>query len=309
MISISRYRIRFDFESPVDIPAPAGLLWHSLLGNAVRQNVCLYPGADCAKCYLRDNCDYSVVFRPLRPERDASSQQPPIPVPHLFQIDGAMKTSGPQRVAECTIALVGQSRQRLAAIMRGSYRLGANGVGKKEARVPAQVSGISRLTLGGQTIELLQGHTDPFCQDPVADSVVVPHKPEQMVLEMLTPYRPPGGRSIRARDFDLCAFLMAIVRRVSLLNRYHEPEPITADYKALKQCAESALASVNLSDHKTEYYSAAHRRVEDHSGVVGTIALDESTADVFWPYIHTGQYLNVGKYASKGLGQYRLQTS
>jgi hypothetical protein len=129
--------------------------------------------------------------------------------------------------------------------------------------------------------------------------------PQRVILRFITPYKQSGKTS--NEGLAIPAFLMAIVRRVSLLQYFYTDKQLDADFKHLKTLAHGLkVANNQLIGQPQSRYSAKHRTMLDASGVLGSLELDLQGMEALWPYLYLGQWLNVGKNASMGFGRYAL---
>ena len=97
-----------------------------------------------------------------------------------------------------------------------------------------------------------------------------------------------------------------LVRRVALLDYFHcggewRPGPRAL----LEQAREIESAAHSLRWRQWERYSARQRQRVPMGGSVGRVTYRGDLAP-FWPWLRLGQWLHVGKHATCGLGQYRI---
>ena len=184
--------------------------------------------------------------------------------------------------------------------IRDRARIAQNGIGK--FRTQAGVKEIRQIHQDGRTTTV-----GVASYKPVAEDVLIPDCPGQVTLDFVSPYRPSGKRSARPNEFDLSALLMAVVRRIDLLRYFYIGQKVDADFKALKIASlHSDLATCKLQRAERHHYAAREKRMRDISGLKGKIVFEGELLKPLWPFLYTGQYLNVGKLSSAGLGQYRL---
>ena len=100
---------------------------------------------------------------------------------------------------------------------------------------------------------------------------------------------------------------MAVVRRASLLQYFYTGRKLEADFPGLKAAAEGARFLIqNLGHQDASRFAVRHGKRLDTGGLVGHLDLDMAGLDTLWPYLHLGQWFNVGKNASMGYGHYVL---
>jgi CRISPR/Cas system endoribonuclease Cas6 (RAMP superfamily) len=99
----------------------------------------------------------------------------------------------------------------------------------------------------------------------------------------------------------------SLARRVALLDYFHCGGEWGPGPRALLEQAQAIETSAHsLRWHQWERYSARQRQRVPMGGWVGRVTYRGDLAP-FWPWLHLGQWLHVGKHATFGLGQYRIQ--
>jgi CRISPR/Cas system endoribonuclease Cas6 (RAMP superfamily) len=64
--------------------------------------------------------------------------------------------------------------------------------------------------------------------------------------------------------------------------------------------------NIALRSHKTIWWSARQGREVEFRGFLGTVDFAPKDPELFWPFLWLGQWLHIGKQASKGFGRYQL---
>ncbi|MEZ5448806.1 MAG: CRISPR system precrRNA processing endoribonuclease RAMP protein Cas6 [Thiolinea sp.] len=103
-------------------------------------------------------------------------------------------------------------------------------------------------------------------------------------------------------------YLMAIIRRVDLLQYFYTGHKLEADFRHLKALTETIpVMAHTLQYQPSARYSAAARRTKDTGGFVGQITLDLRGHEALWPFLQVGTFLNVGKNSSMGFDSTALK--
>ena len=100
--------------------------------------------------------------------------------------------------------------------------------------------------------------------------------------------------------------MMALIRRIALLSEFHMDSPIETDFHALSLQAEQIRDTRELTWRDWTRYSSRQRQTMQLGGVVGTWILT-GISETYLPYLNLGQWLHVGKNATFGLGQYKME--
>ena len=83
--------------------------------------------------------------------------------------------------------------------------------------------------------------------------------------------------------------------------------PLEADFRAVKECAaRSEVMNIDLRPHTTTCWSTRQGKVIEFRGFLGTVDFVPKDPELFWPFLWLGQWLHIGKQASKGFGRYQV---
>ncbi len=296
-----RYVAEADFRLGVD---PRGL-WHGVFGLHLREHCCVAAAPTCQGCPLLHQCQYSFLFSgPRPPASELMRRYDSIPVPHIFRVD----RDDPEFIqagAEIAVSLVlvGQANDRLPLVIQTMAAAGQGGLGPQRGQVwlqdvTQQLPGHHppRLVAGkGRMLEMLP----PEPPRP-------PPAPAAVRIRFLSPYK-ASGQANRSGGLDLGPFLMALVRRASLLQYFYTGRQLAAPFGQLKAASEQTrLLDRDLRRQDASRYAARHGHRVDTGGLIGHLDLDLTGSETLWPYLHLGQWLGVGKNASMGFGCYEL---
>jgi hypothetical protein len=226
-----------------------------------------------------------------------------VPVPHVFQIDdGAPLRVEARQSLELSIVLVGEANNRLPLVVEALAAAGANGLGSLRGRVLLERVDQSLPDAPEPQVIGSRGRLSAAAPPRVP---VTPTSPRRVRIELLSPYK-VSGKS-HADGMDLGLFLMGIVRRVSLLQYFYTGRRLLAPFCELKAASHRARPiGHGLRRAEASRWAARHGRRLDTGGLIGHVDLDTASIEPLWPYLHLGQWLNIGKNASMGYGQYRL---
>ncbi len=301
-LPLNVYRFAYQALDEVHFPNQPGFLWHSVFGKALHDLVCVVKGTECERCMFLHQCDYPNLFRGSRPPGSAIMRKyNSIPSPHIFRpaLDHPLHVK-PDTEISVDVILPGAANERLPSLIRALYSAGMTGLGKNRGRM--QLQQVWQLKPGGEDKALLDGSTLLDADPP--EALPTPQAPASVTLKFLTPYK-PSGKAATADGIDVGRYLMAIIRRVDLMQYFYTGVKLDVDFKQLKSLTESiVVADMQLQKKHDRRYSAAHQRTQDMSGFVGSLTLDLRGHEALWPFLWVGQWLNVGKHTSMGMGRY-----
>jgi CRISPR-associated endoribonuclease Cas6 len=303
-LTIAEYVFSFEAIDTVTLFAFPDPLWRSVFGLALYEQTCIAPKSECRECMLRFQCDFAFFIKgPRPPHAEIMRKIDTIPLPHIIHCPqtGQTTTSAGERFT-INLVLVGTGCERLPSVIRAMARAGLMGFGRQRQK--------GQLVAVSQTSPNLLPRLIMDQQTIVAPSIVeqpeIPSVPAAIRLEFLTPYL-PSDKSFSPNRINITHLLMAIVRKVSLLQYFYTGKRLEADFKKLKeQAVETNIIGVDLHRRKGSYYSARQNRRINYYGLKGSIDFSLENIEDFWNYLYLVQWLHVGKQASKGFGHYRL---
>jgi hypothetical protein len=204
------------------------------------------------------------------------------------------------------MSLVGSSYKKLPAIIESMENIGQQGFQRQ--RFKATLNSISiQYQYGQEELLYANGLLLSLSREY---SPTTPRCPSLIRLQWSTPYR---DKAIKGNQkpitLKISKLMMAIIRRISLLQNFYTSTPLATDFIQLKQLAttlESACLMQSLSFSQQSRYSAKHKKQLPTSGVLGYLDLSLEGLEDLWPYLFLGQFLNVGQNASMGFGRYKI---
>lgn len=304
-LPLSHYRFEYSVQDSLQLPSQSGVIWHSVLGKSLKELSCVSKGEECNRCMFAHQCDYTQLFTGYRSvDSEIMRKSNTIPSPHIFQTELSDTSEyEPGATLKVDLVLCGKSNDRLPSLVRALYVSGLNGVGKKRSKI--QLERVTQSTGKSEKISLLLGQK---LLDPIpSECPSIGPAPQHFNLKFLTPYK-PSGKANNGRGIDFSRLLMAIIRRVDLMQYFSTGIKLDVDFKALKALTESIdVVKVDLVFNRSNRCSSAVGKVKkDTSGFVGEITFNLEKHEALWPFLVIGQSLNVGKNASMGFGRYSL---
>lgn len=303
-LPLARYHLQFTLEDSLQLPQHMGSLWHSVLGRALRKLACITRNPECKDCLFLHQCDYPYLFNRVPPQdSDIMRKYTTIPVPHVLRPIATNHTQlHPNDTLSLELILMGNANNKLPILIGAFHTLGQWGLGKTRSRLHLQQvtqhnpSGEQKaLWIDGKLVTSL-----------LPESVPIPAVPETVQVNLLTPYK-PSSKHTDKQCIDVGRYLMAIIRRIDLLQYFYHGHKLTVDFQALKALTLSIPVKEQLLQYqRSQRFSSRMRQSKDTSGFTGHLSLDLREHEALWPFLYLGQWLNVGKNASMGFGRYQL---
>lgn len=135
-----------------------------------------------------------------------------------------------------------------------------------------------------------------------------PPPPRKVRVRLLSALRVQDeGRLVNRENFSAGHFSKALLRRIQLLAWAHGEAP--APDAPLRQLDKLELSEIRLSREGGQRYSARQKRAVPLDGLRGQFDLGGPALETLWDWLWLGQWTQVGKGATQGLGVYRLETA
>jgi len=308
----ARYRFDCMAETALRLPDYAGSALRGAFGHALKRSVCVTRQPECKSCALYRSCAYPAVFAPPAPERHAAQKFSEIPAPYVIEPPpwGA-RVYAPGEVFCFHLVLVGGALKHLPLLVHVFQRSCAQGIGASKGT--ASLLAVHQLptadTDAAAAVPVYRADTDRLLDHPALLPPPPAAVPERITLEFDTPLRlQHEGRALGAHELTPARLLMGLVKRTALLSDLHAGQPLALDFRALARHAESITGRHDLRWLDWGRYSSRQQREMKLGGVVGRWTLAGELTP-FWPFLHLGQWLHVGKETTFGLGRYRLTAS
>jgi hypothetical protein len=238
----------------------------------------------------------------------------PLPAaPHPFVIEPPPETKrryAPGEPIEFSLILIGRAIDYLPYFIVAFEELGRHGIGPGNGRYA--LSEIDGITAGGHSTPIYSGESRRLVsQWPVLHPDDFPLSPDPAPAEATVVFLTPTLVRHTNQSGDLTQFHVLfrnLLRRISLLDYFHcEGEWGPGPRALLEQAEAIETAAHTLRWRQWERYSARQRQRVPMGGWVGRVTYRGDLAP-FWPWLLLGQWLHVGKHATFGLGQYRIET-
>lgn len=294
----------------IQLPPYLGSTLRGAFGMALRQSCCVLRRQECATCLLRTRCIYSYTFETAsnghegRGRRYASA-------PHPFVLDLSMVLGGnhePDDPFSFNMTLIGRAADFLPYFVHAFQRMGTLGIGR--GRGTFEVTGLAVLDARGHAVEKIFDGSElklpeKFLGIEDALQAACGHSTDAVRLELLTPLRlVRDGERCREPSFPL--LIGNLLRRLENLAYFHCDRKEALLYGSLLDQAQT----VRLTRNDTrwfdwERYSHRQDRRMKLGGLIGE-ATYEGDLRPFLPILALGEWVNVGKGTSFGLGRYRI---
>jgi len=307
---IGVYRFEFAAEEPLVLPPFPGSAWRGLVGHGLRRTVCVTRQPGCDGCLLVGSCVYSTIFESPPPDASAGERYNAVPHPFALAVESA---EDPVSLAEGDrlgfgITLFGAANSALPYFAHAMNQVGDRGIGRGHGRFAfrrlLQHGGLSG---GWQQIYSADG---PLRRLPELETAPLLHEdpPPAVTVRLLTPLRlKRRGRLVGPGEFQIDDMLRQLFWRVSDLTRFYGSSHTPPRWDDLETAVvDLAMEPSGLRWRDWSRYSSRQDTLMQMGGLVGDLLLSGEGLRVLWPLLRLGEWVQVGKATSMGLGRYRL---
>lgn len=305
-LDVNRYRLYFQAETAIQFPAYAGSTWRGAFGNTLRRTTCVTRASQCQGCLLSSSCAYSYIFETPNTINGLLDKVQTAPHPYILHPNMCNGQSyQAEEIFHVELTLVGKAIQQLPYLIHAFQQIGSQGLGKQKGQ-----SRLIRVEQSKPAIQHWQTIYTPeqSLQAHPASPLITPALPEHVTIHFNTPYRAmTQGKLVNAQRFNFQNFINTLIRRISLLHTYHADIELDADFKTLSQQAQT----INLLDSQLHWYdwdrySNRQQNKVQMGGLLGHFSLPAAQLEPYWEWLWLGQWLNTGKGAVMGMGEYRI---
>jgi hypothetical protein len=305
LIPIKQYRFYFESTEPYRLPEYPGSAWRGAFGHALKRTVCVVRNTPCKQCLLKNACAYSYIFE-TPPPADTEKMRKYTATPHPFVLRFPENSTleGPYSL---DITLFGHGQRFFPYIVHALKTAGQDGIGGR--RQVFELLKIDEIDLQGNARTIYQnGELQPQQQ---AVFPTVPPMPTQIELNFHSPLRiKQDQKNLSTSDFNFGALFGTLLRRISMISYFHTDTPLETDFAGLKAKARAVqFVSQELKWYDWTRYSSRQQAEMNMGGVLGSVVLDTSDLEDFWPYLWLGQWTHVGKATSMGMGAYSIRST
>lgn len=305
-IALARYRVTLEALEPLNLPAYLGSTLRGAFGQAFRRLAC--PSRGDGACPVPETCPYELIFdTKLPPDAPALRSYDEIPRPFVIAPPpAAMREYPAGSEVAFELTLIGRARQFFPYFVVTFREVDGLGRGRRAVKL-RRIEVVHPLAGESQSVYTAEQNLVRAHEVTVSLSDRGPAPPTgPLRIRFLTQTRlKHEGMIVRRPEFQV--LFRALLRRLSSLALFHCDTRLEVDYRGLIAEAEEIklVRDETRWEEWTRYSSRQGQRMA-WGGFTGT-ATYEGNFTPFWPYLVFGQWTHVGKAATFGLGQYRLE--
>lgn len=309
-LPLSRYRLRYDAEIPIQMTEFPENAWRGALGHALKRTCCTTHLPVCSSCPEYRRCAYTEIFE-TPPPLDSAKMRKYLQAPHPFVLEHRAVARGlPRANCRCDLilTLIGRGNAHLALFLKALKEAAENQPGISGNRMRLWRAE-REVGLGAERWEPLQADA-PSVPSSDAAELIPPLPPSSVEIRLITPLRiKRNGRHVGPAEFHFSDVFSCLLRRVSMLTYFHTSTPLEADFHELVEASRTIKAQATLTWRDLSRYSSRQKAEMRMGGLVGQVQIDGQDVSPFWPYLWLGQWIHAGTGATMGLGRYTIGAS
>lgn len=290
-LPITRYRIHYQANTAIRLPAYAGSVLRGAFGHALKNIACLSASRNKGVCCCQpiSSCTYRQLFDPEKVTLANQREQdiaPPVIVEPVF----ADKVILLAEQAYFDMVLIGRfAYAQLAIVQLAWQRALQEGIGTKNEYGRRGSAQLLRIEVLNQ---------------PVLSAELAP-KTQYVHLQLISPLRlQQRGDLVIAPHLTPAILLWAMIRRYQLIHELYG-QVCEIDYVLLGSAIEQVGLQKRLKWTEWTRFSSRQKKQMKLSGLTGHILL-ENIPPLLMPYVYIGQWLHMGKNSVFGLGHYQV---
>ncbi len=312
-LTFARFIFRARAETALKLPPYKGSTFRGGFGHNLRRTVCINRADDCGRCILASRCIYTYIFETSPPDgsmiRHSFSE---VPRPYVLNPPHTTKeTFEPGETFTFELVLFGKAVDYFPYFLFVFQQLGENGIGRENGRfeIEAVMNEIFGDEIGiySSTDKCLKGNIHVYSPENLfrVYSDIVRTNPDQLTVRLLTPFR--FRKDGRFRDnFDFFDFFRNLLGRLYLLTYFHCGNRLDRDHRQLLEKSKGIeIRDRDIRWHDWVRYSNRQKTSMKMGGLTGEFRIRGELAP-FLPFLKIGEYTNIGKATSMGLGKYGI---
>jgi hypothetical protein len=303
-LPVSRFRFAFRATFSFHLNDWSGSMLRGAFGHALKRASCMTRQRECGECPLYQTCPYPAIFAPPPREETLHRFNKP-PVPYLFEPEswGAKEIQTGDAFI-FSMVLMGRAIGELPLIVFALKQAFRRGMGKDKTG-KAELECVEFLPPFAAP-EIVYREGDKRVASDARMNLTVPdfNPVESLSLEFISPLRlQENGKRIPAEHLTPHAFLMTLVRRVSMIGEIYGGSDLDWNFHELTEISKTIEDEKELRCQDWTRYSSRQKTAMTLGGLTGIWKM-RGNLTPFLPAIYAGLWTHAGKETSFGLGHY-----
>lgn len=302
--------VRGVVNRPITWNSFPGSVIHGTLGFQLKEMVCVREDKRCDRCFLVQQCPYSLFLETRPPEdTDRMKKFPRVPSPLRISVhpwDRQRLESG-EEVA-ITLIFIGRATESATPVLLALTKACADGLGRKWRdgfRGTIDVQEMQDPVSGDRVLWDTVWYERGLPFEPVRWSELTEWNGSWSSLRFVSPARIQARGRVQSKP-SYRDLMSSLTRRVSNLAYFHASVELDADFRGLLQQAEDLPPARHVERARIERYSGRQQSRFRQNGTLPEYPAT-SIPDDLRPWLALGRFLGVGKGTTMGFGEYVLR--
>ncbi|NOZ70075.1 MAG: CRISPR system precrRNA processing endoribonuclease RAMP protein Cas6 [Deferribacteres bacterium] len=312
-LTFARFIFRARAETVLNLPPYKGSAFRGGFGHNLKKIICINRLVECSRCVLVSRCIYAYIFE-TKPPEDPGIKHSFSEVPHPYVLNPphtAKETFEPGETFTFELVLFGRAIDYFPYFLFVFQQLGENGIGRDRGRF--EIESVNNERFGSEAViyssddKCLKGDIQVYSSENFFRiyTDIIRMNPEHVRVRLLTPFRFRKDGRFRD-DFDFFDLFRNLLNRLYLLTYFHCGNRFDRDHRGLLEKSKAVrITDKDIRWHDWTRYSNRQKSRMKMGGVIGEFGISGELGQ-FLPFLKIGEYTNIGKATSMGLGKYEI---
>lgn len=312
-LSLVKLKLKATAIESITLPEYAGNLFRGAFGHAFKQTACFTMEKNCNPCPKKDLCPYYTVFEAQYPEtiqqikRLQSPPKPYIITPPPMHIT----TVDPGKNLAFELTIIGKAIEYLPYFIFTFKKMASEGIGKTRGRFSIDDIQILSAQTGRYQSIFKPDTKNILTIDPSLHLTLTTTPPQEAISDITLSFQTPVNIVVDKNPKHEMPFQPLFTRLISRLNALsllYEGSMLLEDPRELIDLAKTIETAENYTSwYQFKKHSGRQKQTYLAGGYLGSVSY-QGELTPFIPYLQMGEYVNVGKNTTLGLGKYEMKT-
>lgn len=309
--TLTSVRITLKAIDTIYLPEFKGSALRGVFGHAFKKFACNFNNKnDCRECLLINDCIYVYIFETTAPKNNTFIRDKNA-VAHPYIIQSSLdkrQIYHPGDELVFNLILTGEAVKYFLYFVQTFVIMGDIGLGRGKGKF--MLAYIDYQNKGQRQLIYQAGDHKLRSSPPIYKGgdlfLKTPIVPDSCKLHFVTRLEIKQKGKYPTISFGV--FFRSLMRRVVTLSYlYNEIDCSSLNFTQLCKAADKiTTVTSNLRWDKAQRYSNRQKKRMQFGGLIGEV-IYKGDLEPFWYFLIIGQYIHVGKKASFGFGQYKLE--
>ena len=285
------------------LPEYTGSAWRGLFGKGLKKTLCPVAHTKCNLCQLKQTCHYVFLFE--NHLQNNSKKYSANPYILNVPIKKRPKTIKKNETFYLNFNLFGDKSNIILPAIINAFIIAGRAGFKHKKFTPIRLENIDTIKSDKNTIWQPKISLQEYIIPDIAP--ILPHTKEYLEIIYLTPQRYKyHNRLIDVNSFNFNNWLSALLNRINAINELFADKKIQPldIKKIINENKNIKIEYLKISKQNIIRYSTRQQTKMNLDGIVGEVILKNKNIQFILPYLHLGQFINIGKSTTMGLGRF-----